>query len=161
MTETTDNIRSLFALYRSYLTGGETATRAGVADNETDFARLIGLAAKTGPETAGRDAPDMTATMRPALRELYDHPLLGHDEDGKPIVAETEAERAETLARAREGQAARGEDAEDVTCILGKLPVHDGSAGLIGYTVRTLVALTGLRPTRVQGRAPESLPART
>jgi len=117
--------------------GKTGATPAGF---QSQFESALAPAAAS---THAAPAPAAAAGNRSAAWEdFFSHPVIGTSEDGLPIVGETEAELAKTLANYTRIAEAQGFSPQPTETVQARMPVYDGLIGpQLGYHQVTLVRL--------------------
>jgi hypothetical protein len=125
------------------------ATSATTTSGQSNFSDLLDQTT-TEDDASGSTNQTLAVAakgMTPAQQDFYSHPLLGYEEDGYPVVGETEQECCDAIADLTQRAVDRGQDADDLHFILAKYSVHDGFLGpKLGYQMRTAVELTGMTP---------------
>lgn len=115
--------------------------------------------AASGPTSAGdfaaalesRVAPKAASGHSAAWEDFFSRRQIGTSDDGLPIMAETEAEKAATVANYARFASSRGLDPTPTTTAIARMPVYDGMAGpTLGYKESTLYLL----PTQELLKAP-------
>ncbi|MHC1789708.1 hypothetical protein [Solidesulfovibrio sp.] len=108
------------------------------AESRSQFAAALAQNAAAAPTVQETAASRHSA----AWEDFFSHRQIGTSEDGYPIVGETEAELAKTLATYARIAEAKGFSPEPTETVQARVPVYDGLMGpQLGYHQVTLVRL--------------------
>jgi hypothetical protein len=140
MRTNAETIAGSLAAARDIAPARSDQTARAAAAAATQFADIL-------TDTAAAQVADTSTDAAPARHsaaweDFYSHPVIGVSDDGLPIVGETEAERAKTLATYAKIATAHGLDPQPTMTIQARLPVTDGLMGpKLGYHQVTLAQL--------------------
>lgn len=118
------------------------SARLEAASRRQEAASAPTTAADFAAALENRVAPKASSGHSAAWEDFFSRQQIGTSDDGLPIMAETEAEKAASEANYARFASSRGLDPTPTTTATARMPVYDGMMGpTLGYKESTLYLL--------------------
>jgi len=118
------------------------SARLEAASRRQEAAANPAAAADFAATLESRVAPKASSGHSAAWEDFFSRRQIGTSDDGLPVMAETEAEKAASLANYARFASSRGLDPTPTSTAVARMPVYDGMMGpTLGYKESTLYLL--------------------